>query len=310
MARTIKLKESDLTKIVRRISESKRLLMEKWRMDWALLKKDIKAIIGWINIGSTIWGWFSDSRLKKNIRRVGKSPSGIPIYEFEYKNKVRFGGGTYRGVLAEHAPKRAVTIAENGYRKVNYSKIDVAFEKVNPTKKIRLSESDLTRVIRRVVSEQQMHAGDGWLDDLGGGGPRGPKNPFDTPDWFAGSQEGGGSDDPMARGNEEMETRGGTDGSDPRNHPQWQEFVRVGQAGSAALKSVAQEGGLPIADDILRLAESMDIAITNPESMSQQDIEDLLPSAKGIIKWLRDRYKKCACGTNPETYDQGCCNKD
>ena len=64
MARTIKLKESDLTKIVRRISESKGLLMEKYKIDWNLLKADIKNLISWINIGSTIWGWFSDSRLK------------------------------------------------------------------------------------------------------------------------------------------------------------------------------------------------------------------------------------------------------
>jgi len=315
MARTIKLKESDLTKIVRRISESKGLLMEKYKIDWNLLKADIKNLISWINIGSTIWGWFSDSRLKKNIRQVGKSPSGIPIYEFEYKNKARFGGGTYRGVLAEHAPKKAVTISENGYKKVNYSKIDVAFEKVKPTrgnKKIKLSERDLTNVIKRVINEK--YRDDSWDDMIGGGGLPGPFNPSpfdpfgDNP--FGGMSQGGGSDDPMARGNEEMETRGDKDGSDPRNHPQWGEFVGMGTAGSRALKLLAQEGmNREIADDMMVLANSIDTAIANPDSMTREDIEDLGPQVMKIWKWLVNRYKQCACGTNPETYSQSCCSK-
>ena len=208
MARTIKLKESDLTKIVRRISESKTLLNEK-KKRW-VWKAWVDDLIRVGNLISTILGW-SDSRLKKNIRRVGKSPSGIPIYEFEYKNKVRFGGGTYRGVLAEHAPKKAVVIAENGYKKVDYSKIDVAFEKVNSKKRktIRLKESDLTNVIKRVTNEKFYD--DRSIDDiLGGGGPGpfdpSPFDPFGDNNPFGGMSQGGGSDDPMARGNEEMET--------------------------------------------------------------------------------------------------------
>ena len=177
MARTIKLKESDLTKIVRRISEQQ-LITEKW--DWAKLKRDLKNIASWVGIFN---GIFSDSRLKKNITRVGKSPSGIPIYEWEYKNKVRFGGGTYRGVLAEHTPKKAVRLQSNGYKSVNYNMIDVAFEKVNSNnKKIKLSERDLTNVIKKVLNEKLYEP----LDDrMGGPGGTFPDNPFDD-DGFGG----------------------------------------------------------------------------------------------------------------------------
>ena len=82
-------------------------------------------------------GW-SDRRLKKNIELVGKSPSGINIYEWEYKDvnfmnslsdKV-YGEGKYRGVMADDIPLDAVTELDNGYLAVNYSKIDVDFEKI------------------------------------------------------------------------------------------------------------------------------------------------------------------------------------
>mgnify|MGYP003629543726 FL=1 len=202
MARTIKLKESDLTKIVRRIANSKTHLFEEEK-DKKRRKWFVKAII---DIITTI-GAASDGRLKKNIKKVGKSPSGIPIYEFEYKNKARFGGGTYRGVLAEHTPKKAVVLHENGYKVVDYGLIDVAFEKVRPTKgnkKIKLSERDLTNVIKKVLNEKLYEP----LDDrMGGPGGTFPDNPFDDDGFggFGGMSQGGGSNDPMARGNEEME---------------------------------------------------------------------------------------------------------
>jgi hypothetical protein len=111
------------------IKEEIQQLNEKWRINWKTLHSNIKSLIGWWNL----LGPFipSDSRLKKNIKRVGTSPSGIPIYEFEYKNSKLYGGGVFRGVLAEQAPKKAVITATNGYKMVNYSLIDVAFERVN-----------------------------------------------------------------------------------------------------------------------------------------------------------------------------------
>jgi hypothetical protein len=95
-----------------------------------------------ILMSNEVWGGFemdwSDRRLKKNIELIGKSPSGINIYEWEYKDvnfinilsdKV-YGDGKYRGVMADDIPFDAVTELDNGYLAVNYSKIDVDFEKI------------------------------------------------------------------------------------------------------------------------------------------------------------------------------------
>ena len=71
--------------------------------------------------GGSMW---SDVRLKENIKRTGKSPSGIPIYEFNYIG----GKNRYSGVIAQDLLKTnpsVVTVDEkSGYYKVNYDKID------------------------------------------------------------------------------------------------------------------------------------------------------------------------------------------
>jgi hypothetical protein len=104
----------------------------------------------------------SDRRLKKNIELVGSSSSGINIYEWEYKDvnflnslsgsyiyttgrpggdswaklpvlsgsDMVFEEGKYRGVMADDIPINAVVDLDNGYSAVDYSKIDVDFEKV------------------------------------------------------------------------------------------------------------------------------------------------------------------------------------
>ena len=73
---------------------------------------------------------FSDSRLKTDIEAVGKSPSGINIYQFRYVG----GGPLYRGVLAQELldthPDAVVTMP-NGYYGVRYDLIDVDFVKVS-----------------------------------------------------------------------------------------------------------------------------------------------------------------------------------
>ena len=67
--------------------------------------------------------------LKENIELVGKSPLGINIYEFDYKNK----NGRYRGVMADELDtgNGAVLIGTDGYLRVDYSKVDVDFEQIN-----------------------------------------------------------------------------------------------------------------------------------------------------------------------------------
>tara|TARA_Y100000592_G_scaffold1317_1_gene2064 strand:- start:5216 stop:6250 length:1035 start_codon:yes stop_codon:yes gene_type:complete len=69
---------------------------------------------------------FSDIRLKEDIKLVGKSPSGINIYNFKYIGD----DTTYQGVMAHQVPKASVA-NEFGYLMVDYSKIDVEFKKVN-----------------------------------------------------------------------------------------------------------------------------------------------------------------------------------
>ena len=68
----------------------------------------------------------SDRRLKKNIKYIGNSDSGLKIYTFEYIDKK----GVYKGVMSDEIPSNAITKDVNGYDLVDYSKIDVEFEKI------------------------------------------------------------------------------------------------------------------------------------------------------------------------------------
>jgi len=79
--------------------------------------------------GATTAVALSDRDLKKNIKKVGKSPSGIPIYTFKFKNADKYGHGTYKGTMSDKVPKRA-KFEEGKYDMVNYSKIDIDFEKI------------------------------------------------------------------------------------------------------------------------------------------------------------------------------------
>ena len=71
----------------------------------------------------------SDIALKENIELVGKSESGINIYEFDYKDKLH-GEGRYRGVMAQEVPDASIR-HEEGYLTVDYSKVDVNFERID-----------------------------------------------------------------------------------------------------------------------------------------------------------------------------------
>jgi hypothetical protein len=75
------------------------------------------------------YGWESDRRLKENIVKVGKSNSGLNIYNFEYKDK-KFGEGIYQGVMSDEVPKESVIVGSDGYDRVNYSLLDVEFKKI------------------------------------------------------------------------------------------------------------------------------------------------------------------------------------
>jgi hypothetical protein len=78
--------------------------------------------------GDLLGSFMSDKRLKKNIKLVGKSSSGLKIYVFEYIDKF-FGDGVYQGVMSDEIPVDAV-INNSSYDSVDYSKIDVEFKKL------------------------------------------------------------------------------------------------------------------------------------------------------------------------------------
>ena len=73
----------------------------------------------------------SDIRFKTNIDRIGYSDMNIPIYLFNYKDDLNT---TYKGVMAQDLLKLgfkdSVILGEDGYYRVDYSKLDVELEKV------------------------------------------------------------------------------------------------------------------------------------------------------------------------------------
>jgi hypothetical protein len=73
----------------------------------------------------------SDRRMKKNIKLIGKSNSGLNIYAFEYIDKI-FGEGTWQGVMSNEVSKEAVIKNFTGnFDGVDYSKIDVEFKRIS-----------------------------------------------------------------------------------------------------------------------------------------------------------------------------------
>jgi hypothetical protein len=69
----------------------------------------------------------SDRRLKKDIKLISVSPSGLKIYNFKYKD-TKFGVGEFQGVMSDEIPYNAVVSHEDGFDRVDYSKLDVEFK--------------------------------------------------------------------------------------------------------------------------------------------------------------------------------------
>ena len=72
----------------------------------------------------------SDRKLKKNITKIGKSPSGLNIYSFEYIDKEKFGKGVFQGVMSDEVPQYAVIKGSDGFDRVNYSLLDIEFKTI------------------------------------------------------------------------------------------------------------------------------------------------------------------------------------
>ena len=72
----------------------------------------------------------SDRKIKKNIKYVFNSPSGLPVYNFEYID-AKHGSGVYQGVMSDEVSKEAVIMHPEGYEMVDYSMLDVEFKKLS-----------------------------------------------------------------------------------------------------------------------------------------------------------------------------------
>ena len=84
---------------------------------------------GLMGVSSAFSGAGSDRRLKKNIKLISYSPSGLKIYAFEYINK-DFGEGVWQGVMSDEIPQLAVIKHPDGYDRVDYSQLDVEFKQI------------------------------------------------------------------------------------------------------------------------------------------------------------------------------------
>lgn len=72
--------------------------------------------------------YYSDRRLKKNIKHIGLSPSGLKIYSFKYIDP-SLGEGTWQGVMSDEIP--SIHVRKQGiYDAVNYSALDVEFKQL------------------------------------------------------------------------------------------------------------------------------------------------------------------------------------
>jgi hypothetical protein len=71
----------------------------------------------------------SDIRLKTDIHRIGTTVLGLPLNQFQYRNRV----GVYLGVMAQDVLKvepSAVSMDADGYYMVDYDKLGIAMERL------------------------------------------------------------------------------------------------------------------------------------------------------------------------------------
>jgi tape measure domain-containing protein len=81
-----------------------------------------------ISIGSAIWSFFSDARMKENVMYNQTLSNGINLYDFNYKNKYKLGTDTKTGVLAQEVQGKypnAVNESSSGMLMVDYSKLPI-----------------------------------------------------------------------------------------------------------------------------------------------------------------------------------------
>jgi hypothetical protein len=89
------------------------------------IASNIGTIAGKVSTFFSSSGFFSDARLKEDIRLVGRSPAGVNVYSFKYKQLP----GRYMGVMAQEVPW-ARHMTDTGYYAVDYTKVDVKFRRL------------------------------------------------------------------------------------------------------------------------------------------------------------------------------------
>tara|TARA_R100001015_G_C4635304_1_gene204569 strand:- start:6167 stop:7426 length:1260 start_codon:yes stop_codon:yes gene_type:complete len=105
----------------------------------------------------------SDKKEKKNIKKVGKTKDGVPVSEFEYKDKkdAPKGPGRYKGVIAQDlvGTKHEGAVKKIGKNTlgVNYEKIDIKLGKIKGGK---LKDKMRKNYKKGGVPKDQMEAGE------------------------------------------------------------------------------------------------------------------------------------------------------
>ena len=72
----------------------------------------------------------SDLRLKQDLRRIGTTVFGLPLYHFRYRGRSE----TYEGVIAQDVLQVmpcAVSLAADGYYRVNYGALGTSMRRVS-----------------------------------------------------------------------------------------------------------------------------------------------------------------------------------
>jgi hypothetical protein len=122
------LKERQTTTLMGMQERRAMMREQELRQAQAMRQQAIGNIIGGVGNMAQSAIMMSDRKLKKNIKLIGKSPSGLNIYLFKYIDKI-FGSGIYQGVMSDEVPNYAV-INNGEYDMVDYSKIDVKFKEI------------------------------------------------------------------------------------------------------------------------------------------------------------------------------------
>lgn len=95
------------------------LVQNDYNQRMAAYNAKIGALGGLFGTAVTAGFKYSDARLKKNVRRIGHTDSGQPVYSYEYV----WGGPTEIGVMSHESPPDAVIRDASGFDMVNYAMV-------------------------------------------------------------------------------------------------------------------------------------------------------------------------------------------